>query len=264
MKIITKNSWVHYSIFVFMLGAILFTSCSKNERIEGKVQDVFGNSLSDVTVKIEKSTFSAKTDGSGQYSLDYVPGSINLTFSKNGYTTRNLSLDIQQKAYFPTETMVLYPIPAEEGFFYIDVDGRKLVKLDKNSNTKERKRQNKGFSMTQNYSYFIQVPKKALTIKSGKSMFIDKVPYLIMLTTINKDGLIYEGNLNAFERHDKYSGFLKDKSESIGKEKLLVRTADLSPGLYSWVQMDKGQMIGATPKKNGSALTFKVEGAEAK
>lgn len=118
----------------------------------------------------------------------------------------------------------------------------------------------KGF-LTSNYSYYIQPPKNVPTIKAGKSMFIDKVPYRIMLTTVNKDGLIYKGDFNAYERYDYYNGFLEDEGERVGKEKLLVRTVDLSPGLYAWVQMDEEweDMIGAIPEGNGFAFIFKVE-----
>ena len=118
----------------------------------------------------------------------------------------------------------------------------------------------KGF-FTSNYSYYIQPPKNVPTIKAGKSMFIDKVPYRIMLTTVNKDGLIYKGDFNVhFERYDYYNGFLEDEGKRVGKEKLLVRTVDLSPGLYAWVQMDEEwEIIGAIPEGNGSAFIFKVE-----
>jgi len=42
MKIIKRNSWVRYSISVFVLGAILLTGCGKNERIEGKFKMFLG------------------------------------------------------------------------------------------------------------------------------------------------------------------------------------------------------------------------------
>jgi len=253
MRIIKRNSWVRYSISVFVLGVILLTGCGKNKRIEGKVQDAFGSPLSDVTVKIEKSAFSAKTDGSGQYSLDYAPGPIKLIFSKKGYTTRELTLNIQQKVHFPAEKMVLYPIPTENGLFYIDIDNKRLVKLDKNGTMKEREGGAK--------SYYIQPPKNVPTIKAGKSMFIDEVPYRINLATVNKDGLIYKGDFDILGRYDYYNGFLEDEGERVGKEKLWVRTVDLSPGLYAWVQIDEGweDWIGAIPKKNGSAFIFRVE-----
>lgn len=178
---IPKHLWACYSFVIFIIGITILIGCSKSEKIEGVVKDIFGNPLSDVTVKIEKSTFSDKTDSSGRYSLDYVPGSINVVFSKEGYTTKNLTLDIQQKAYFPAETMVLYPIPPNNTLFYIDMDSKQLVKLDPNSKIEKRVKKNEGFSLTQNYSYFIQDTGNKPTIKAGKSMFVDRIPYLIML-----------------------------------------------------------------------------------
>lgn len=235
--------------------------CGKKERIEGTVQDVFGNPLKDVTIKIENSTFTSVTDNSGHYSLDYAPGSIKLIFSKDGYTTMNLDLNIQQKAHYPAELMVLYPIPEESGMFYIDTEKKQLVKLKPNGKVVEKKTKNKGFSLTMNYRYSVKYSNPVLTIKPGKAQFIDKIPYLIKISKVHENDVIYEGNLNMFERHDKYSGFIKDSSSKLGKEGLLVRTVDLSAGSYAWVEMLKNDMIGAIPKNGGSVIGFKVEGA---
>lgn len=253
------------TVFVFLLLiTALLTSCGKSERIEGKVYDIFGNPLKDVTVKIQKSTFSSKTDGSGSYSLDYAPGSMKLFFSKDGYTTSNLDLNIQQKTHFPAEVITLYPIPKENGIFYIDTENKHLVKLEENSKVQEIKMRNQGFSLTMNYSYYVSYSKPAITIKPGKAVFINRIPYPITLHTVMKNGLIYEGNLNMFERQDKYSGSLNTLAAEVGEEKLLLGTVELSPGSYVWVKMFRGEMIGYVPEKNGVAFGFQVEGTGGK
>jgi len=217
--------------------------------------------MKDVTIKIEKSTFTAVTGNSGQYSLDYAPGSIKLIFSKDGYTTMNLDLNIQQKVHYPAELMVLYPIPKDSGMFYIDSGNKQLVKLEPNCKVEETKTQSQEFSHTMNCRYSVKYSSPAITIKPGKAQFIDKVPYIINISTVNENGIIYEGNLNGFERHDKYSGFIKASTSEQGNEGLLVRTADLSPGSYAWIEMLKSGFIGTIPKNSGSAIGFKVEGA---
>lgn len=258
MKSEVKMMFKALSVFLLFF-ATLFSGCGKNERIVGKVQDVFANPLADVTVKIQKSTFSAKTDNSGSYSLDYAPGSMKLIFSKTGYTTHILDLDIQQKSYFPAEIITLYPIPQENGLYYIDTEKKQLLKLEENGIVEEFKSQYR-WSMSWNCRYFVFGSSKSVaSIKPGKIMFIDRIPYFIMLSTLKKDGLIYQGDLSMASRSDKYSGFIKEKILRVGEENLLIRTFELSHGSYAWVHMFKNELIGAIPKKGGLALRLQVE-----
>lgn len=93
-----------------ILLAILFFSCTK-KKIEGQVFDYFNQPLEGVIVTIANSTFQATTDSKGSYSIDYVPGSINLNYAKQGYTSGNLNLDITHKESFPAQRIVLIKIP---------------------------------------------------------------------------------------------------------------------------------------------------------
>jgi hypothetical protein len=52
MKSEVKMMFKALSVFLLVF-ATLFSGCGKNERIVGKVQDVFANPLADVTVKIQ-------------------------------------------------------------------------------------------------------------------------------------------------------------------------------------------------------------------
>ncbi len=237
------------------LVLVLFTGCSKNENIEGKVEDIFGNALPDVTVKIEKSTFTAKTDDSGLYSLDYAPSSMKLIFSKDGYTTMSLSLDIKQKTHYPAETVTLYPIPKEEGIFYIDIDNKRLIKLEE-SKIEERGFREDGM-MT--YRYYVKNLKPLTAIKSGKAMFIHRIAYPTRFTSFKENGLFYTLNDNYLSKNY-YYGFIKDTGAKVGTEKLTVRTIELTPGDYAWIQMSESLLqFQKLPKEDGSAFGFKVE-----
>lgn len=251
-------------IVCLLVVVFCLVGCGKKERIEGVVQDAFGNPLKDVSVKIEKTTFTSITDGSGKYSIDYAPGAIKLIFSKENYTTINLELSIQQKSYFPAELIVLYPIPKEKGLFYIDKEKKQLVKLESNCIVDEVSTSNPGFSLTMHYRHFVKFQKPAMTIKPGKTEFIDNIPYGINIFAIKDDGLIYEGDLNMFERHDKSTGFIKDSESKKGTEGLLVREIDLSAGSYAWIEMLNTQTIGAIPKKGGAAIGFVVAAQKVK
>lgn len=254
-----------------MIVMVCLGGCGKKKRIEGTVYDVFGNPLKDVTVKIEKTTFTAITDNSGHYSLEYAPGPIKLIFSKDGYTTMSLNLNIQQKVHYPAEPVVLYPIPKDSGMFYIDFERKQLVKIEPNCKVVVTKTQNQGYLLpTWNYHYSVKCSNPAITIKPGKAQFIDKIPhYGINIFRVNKNGIIFDAdlvNLSPMGGMDidrvKHSGFIKDSFSELGKEGLLVRTVDLSPGSYAWVEMfNTGDSV--IPKEDGFAIGFKVGGASA-
>lgn len=67
-----------------------------------------------------------------------------------------------------------------------------------------------------------------------------------------------------FERADKYTGFIQDSESRKGNEGLFVRTVDLSPGSYAWVQMLSTGSIGDIPKKGGAVCGFLVEAKKVK
>jgi hypothetical protein len=81
--------------------------------------DPFENRMEGVSVRVVGSAFSAETDKSGRYAVDYVPGSFSVEFSKPGYTTIELWLSIAEKTRFPAEPVVMYPIPDKPGLYYI-------------------------------------------------------------------------------------------------------------------------------------------------
>ena len=248
-------------VVVLLVMVVFFNSCSKKDRIEGQVKDIFGNPLSGVTVKIEKSKFSSITDNKGKYSLDYAPGLLKLIFSKKGYTTTSLTLDIRQKSYYPAPDIILYPIPKDKGIFYIDMRKKQLIKLEPNCriNLIERKY----YGHLRRYRYYVKYLSSLPVIKSGKVQFIDTLPhtlsYKINLFRPRKDGLIYEEKEGILKPWIIiYSGLLKDSISEVGKEGLVIRTINLSPNVYVWVKTD---FFGGYPKRNSFAFCFKVKGA---
>lgn len=256
-----RSSLIFFSfMFIFLF---LLSGCGE-KGISGKVRDVLGNPLEGVSVKIENSGYSTMTDDNGVYLLEYTPGAFKIKFSKDGYTTHSLDFNIAEKTLFPAKIVDLYPIPQENGIFYIDTAHKRLLKINENSKIYERKQKNKGFSMTNNHRYYLETLEPVIGLKPGKAMFIDRTPFTINLSFVNIEnyplyGPIYEGNLNMFEKQTKYSGFVEDSSFRVGKENLLIRTVELNEGLYSWVKMLKTDMIGLIPDKEGVAFSFKTQ-----
>ncbi len=236
------------------------SGCLKKDRIEGEVKDVFGNVLADVLVQVEKSTFTAKTDKNGRYSIDYAPGTFNVVYSKAGFTTMKLNLSIQQKSHFPAQAMMLYPIPSEEGIYYISPT--ELIKLQPANIIKE---DTPGSlfkpGIIEFYSEFSSRP---FTIGPGQARFIDTIKHPVRFARLNENNLIYKGNyhLGGIGHDDIYSAIIEDTGEKIGEEKLLVRTVSLEKGKYAWVDILKretfGDNKGFLPDPKGKAYPFSV------
>ena len=73
-----------------------------------------------------------------------------------------------------------------------------------------------------------------------------KAEFYILIHPGDSLFIIFNGNLDntpELLKSIKYSGVLNEKLERIGEEKLLVRTVELSSGLHSWAQVNKGKAI---------------------
>jgi hypothetical protein len=113
----------HYSFFVTFL-VLVFTGCSQNVHIQGRVVDVRGQALPGVAVSVRDTEFEAITDGVGTYALRCAPGPFLLEFVKTGYTPGHL--DLQQATpedtgyaveRIPAIDVVLWPLPPGKGIF---------------------------------------------------------------------------------------------------------------------------------------------------
>jgi hypothetical protein len=272
-------------LFVIVLS-LAVSACGKPARIVGTVQDIFGVPLRSAIIKIEKSTFTANSDESGMYSIDYAPGSIRLAISRPGYTTSSIDLSIQQKVYYPVEPIVLYPIPTQPGFYYIDFDKKKLVTLESNAViVADQRRESIGIFDKTIYSWGCAITGKlgspdtppVLEINPGKQSFIDRRPDAIALTRVKEyvpgsgglNSLIREITLSVFESSENYSGLLVDDRSSVGPEGLLVRTAELPPGEYCWIkQVPRTSGLGLNnfmvPTDFSEAIMFRVKAPPSK
>lgn len=257
MKILRKR------IIFFLLIALFFlsTGCSK-KNVEGVVKDPFGKGVEGVMVQVLKSQFKTMTNGSGKYSVDFAPGSFTIQFSKPGYTTLQIDLTIQEKSHFPAETITLYPIPKEQGIFY--VGDSELLQL--HAVPVVEMKQEISWPPQIHYVYSLvnrpednkEQSKKGINIKAGKTMFIDTYPKPAKLFKLGNGSVIQDvtSSFGGFNYH--FNGVRDDTLSEIGKEKLLIRTVDLEPGNYAWcgtVQMFFG---GIRPDKGLPCFPFTV------
>jgi tetratricopeptide (TPR) repeat protein len=120
--------------FKFIIGvallAILF-SCSKKAEITGRVFDNFGKAIEGATVKIENTAFTTTTNKDGTYRISYVPGKVDVSIAKQGYSEGKLNLNIATESKFPAKDVTLYKMPSSNGVFAYGTDDYIALKCGK-------------------------------------------------------------------------------------------------------------------------------------
>lgn len=215
-------------LLIIILLVILGLGCGR-KGVKGVVKDPFGKGIQGVSVKIVNSTISSLTDANGCYFIEYVPGMFTIKFSKQGYTMHTLDLALQKKALFPAETMIMYPIPDEQGVYYIGE--KELVKL-KSHTVKFYEYPLQG----KQHAYFYAPTSGNLITKPGISKFIVNIPDTIFPVCLTEQGIIQHYTFDWGFHDIKYDGIINESYEEIA-EKHLIRTIDLKWGDYAWVTM---------------------------
>ncbi len=119
---------IMHTKFRFTLNSILclvLTSCGilgSDAVIEGKVVDNFGNPIAGANVQIENTAFQGTTDNTGQFEIEYAPGTLTLKISLDGYTPHSLDLQINEGLRYPLSKTVLYKKPPRNGVFLVGRD----------------------------------------------------------------------------------------------------------------------------------------------
>lgn len=252
---VEPSFFIFLFLALFFLAILLGAGCSSRD-IEGRVIDPFGNGLADVTVQVQKTTFRATSGRDGHYAIDYVPGTFAVEFAKPGYTTQTFELAIQQKMRFPAETVILYPIPNNPGIYYLG--DRELVLVPRST---VRVLRIKGeWNKPSEERYYVEGEPSQLTIPAGRTRFIDTDPRHIVLVKANQANMIVH-LLKRFgmpEYH--YDGSRADEAVKIGREQLVIRSVQLDPGTYAWVEVAPIDPIlgGLKPNEKQPSYAFKV------
>jgi hypothetical protein len=230
--------------------AILLSGCERKQLV-GKTTDVFGRPLAGVSVKIEKTEFQASSKSDGSYALDYAPGSFVVVFSKAGYTTMHLDLNVAQLTRMPLETVMLYPVPEQAGVYLLGPDG--LTPLAEARMRQTMQRNTFGGDLR------VSVPTSStVTATGGRIRFIDTDPRHLLLAAPDRSGLFYEAAFIFLASNVKIRRLVDTSTEEVGAEKLQVRSATLQPGQYAFVEMIDNQFQGAQPGK--ACFPFQVAG----
>ena len=115
------NALKHFSWLLLLL--VLTASCTSKAEIKGTVKDYFGQPVENANVSIAGSAFKTVTDKNGHYQLEYVPGSFTVVFSKDGYSTYEMPLNLTEKTKFPAEEVTLIRLPDKPGVYLYRKEG---------------------------------------------------------------------------------------------------------------------------------------------
>jgi hypothetical protein len=226
---------------------LMMVACTKPV-IEGRVVDAFDKPLPDTLVSIEGTTISTTSNSDGQYSIEYVPGAIVVNYTKKGFTTSSLEINIAQESLFPANTVKLYEIPKTAGIYYIDSDryvplaSEKMEAVDKRTNFSNNK-------VWSTYSYKLPLSSKPggfkrdqiIQISFGEAEFLDTTD-----DTNNAKLLEMESVGSIFKQVQKKGqqenivgmNIIKEDTEQLPPN-VLLRKATMSPGIYAFSPFNK-------------------------
>lgn len=250
------------AIQVLLLGltATLLAGCSK--KIEGVVVDHVKRPLADVSVKVVSAAFQAQTDAKGHYAVDYVPGTVTLQYSKPGFTTEQLTLNIQQKTKYPADTIMAYPFRA--GMISVLADtGLITLAASRITMTKSAYSYNIFHQPNDAWNYCTK-DSSCVTIPAGRVVFADNSPKPLRLCKLRDNTLMrsYRWEFGPVWVYDGEKLVKEPETSKRGQEQVSYRTVTLEPGEYAWAETaEKDFDIFGTvsvPDVNGKSYRFRV------
>jgi len=128
------NKKIFLWISVFTSIILYSASCSAlfgKALINGCVKDYWGTPIQNVKVKVKNSKYKSFSDKKGRYSVEYVPGTFTVLYSKEGYSSYEMQLSLSSKEKFEAEDVKLIKLPEKQGVYFYDKKG--IVPLISNS-----------------------------------------------------------------------------------------------------------------------------------
>jgi hypothetical protein len=236
---------------VIVCEGLLILACGGGAAVEGQVQTHHKKPLEGVKVKVLKSTYEATSGTDGKYSVSFAPGTFEIQYSRSGFTTETVELNIQQETSFPAEAVVLYPIPTESGLHYLGEQG--LVGIE----DALMDVQTTGGAWSSTKKFFC-TGEGSLSIPAGKVEFIDTSDEILMVAKLGGYGLVYAPENSYSDDDPTYNGLFQDEKSNRGAEGLVVRSFDVEPGQYAWVRFKKNRAGETTLDATQPCSPFKV------
>ena len=112
-------------LLIFTITTFSPAAFSRQGTLTGQVIDGFDNVVKDVDVKIKKTDFTTRTDGNGQYRINFEPGKIVILFRKKGYAKQTFPLNIREASEVPMPKLTFWKYPESGGVFLVRVNDYK-------------------------------------------------------------------------------------------------------------------------------------------
>jgi hypothetical protein len=140
----------------------------------GKVIDCFGKALPGASVMVKNSRFVTTTDNQGNYSLGYVPGKIQVSFTKQGYYETGLTFEISAPAAYPVQDLCMFKVLPSQGILFIgDTD---YIKSTSSVNIKQRQGSGPASRQEMEYDYYVTGQPVALAGLHADLSFVINAP----------------------------------------------------------------------------------------
>lgn len=221
-------------------------------KVTGSVTASFGDPLEGVTVKVEKSAYQATTDAGGKYSVEYAPGAFTVVFSKPGYTTHRLDLNIQAKTKFQSDRVILYPAPLDGQIIHLAAG--KTATFNLSGKIEESGGSDDG-----------EVQKSTcggvsdLMVAPGEAVFLAKSAKARLFLQ-NVDGSLLSKSLG-WTINKVYDGRVKDSVTEVGEERVAAHKVVLDGGkTYAWATPYETIMGDSLLEKGAPCARIKTTG----
>ncbi|KAA0223427.1 hypothetical protein EDS67_25885 [candidate division KSB1 bacterium] len=230
----------------FVVVVLTNLSCGQQPEIAGIVLDAFNNPLDSAEVRIENTTLVMNTNKKGRYALRYVPGNFRVFYSRPGYSSDTLSLNLTQASEYPVRDVVLYQLPEKPGIYFISKWS--YIPLH-HCNVREVPMRFPNYSTTM---WSLESPVKlVLPVDSSGNIinFIDSDPGNQALLAMNSSH-----QLNDIQSTD--FNFVTDQSRLIAPNTNL-RRLEVSEGYFAFLQLRSTR--GRQRYPGSSAYTFRTK-----
>lgn len=95
----------------------LAAGCTQTVRLRGVTQDISGQALPGVVVRVAGTDHEALSTATGRYTLRTGPAELHLEFFKTGYTPAQLTVSATAAGTAEVEPVQLWPLPIGEGVY---------------------------------------------------------------------------------------------------------------------------------------------------
>ncbi len=102
---------------VTLAAGILLSGCIQNAFLRGQVTDVSGEELPGVIVRVVGTEYEGLSNTNGGYSFRTMSGTLDVEFSKTGYTSVHKQVSVPSLGMVDVERVALWPLPMGEGIY---------------------------------------------------------------------------------------------------------------------------------------------------